>query len=483
MTYTAGMNVILKAFEGPFGQMMMDEAFRGLDIGTCISLNNTGTTPSFPAKNHRWMSASDLRAGRYPGIDWNQITPLDEELVEKMDPCEAMFLSMIERYARHGDISYPRRKRQYFAHLRYWNHVLEQEKIGLYLLFNSPHQCYDYVIYELCKIKGIPTYNLEFYNCVNDMIIASDFRTSAQELVPAFERLRKEYADPKKPIPLSPSYDAYYQEATSGGSVPIVIGKADQHLKKTTFLAKWGDRAWSLLRRHPGAFVRFLLSPDVWARKIAQHRTAKFYDDHAVTPDLSQPYIYAPLHLQPEDAVTPRGGGFRNQELVIQLVAACLPPGVRIYVKEHPMQGELCRDEAFYRSMTDLPNVSFVPRKFSTFTLLKHCKAVATVTGTAGFEGLFFGKPCLMFGHRFYQYAPGVHPIHTTDDCKKAVDAIFTKGETPKPRDLRLFMKAMDDCATRYYWKPKTPEQLAEQVPQVRATGRKLREIISSHIA
>jgi hypothetical protein len=471
------LNIILKGFHGHFGNMMVGEAFRDRPIGTCISLTDEKITPPFSADKHLWMSARALRLGRYPGIDWNTITPLDEELMEKMSKAETIFLSMVERYALHGDMTYARRKRQYLQHLRYWNHVLETEKIGLFLLFTSPHQCYDYVIYELCKLKGIPVYNLEHCCCLPGFFLTSDFERSAEELGPAFEQLKQEYANPKKPIPLEQSFETFFQAASTMGSPPR-RPKIDESLRSKSFIRKWKDKSLGLLQHKPRKFFLSALSPQVWSRKIHQHRTALFYDEHTTEPDFTKPYIYAPLHLQPEDAVIPRGGAFMHQELTIQMLAACLPPGVSIYIKEHPMQGELYRSETFYRSMLELPQVIFVPRSTDTFQLIRHSKAVATITGTAGFEAPFFGKPTLMFGHRFYQYAPGVHRIRTTEDCKNALQSIFEKEETPQLRDLRIFLKAVEECSVFFYEKHNTPEQKAVQDDQVRAMGQKIRDTL-----
>ena len=112
------MNILLKAFDGTKYKPMVDAAFRGRTIGTCICITDEYVQPSINAKRFVHMPAKPLRECTYPGVDWSTIAPLDEELVEKMRHCEGLFMPMMDRYARRSDISYAERKRQYMAHLR-----------------------------------------------------------------------------------------------------------------------------------------------------------------------------------------------------------------------------------------------------------------------------------------------------------------------------------------------------------------------------
>ena len=49
-----------------------------------------------------------------------------------------------------------------------------------------------------------------------------------------------------------------------------------------------------------------------------------------------------------------------------------------------------------------------------------------------------------MFGHWFYQYAPGVYSIRTVEDCERAIREIFTGKTVMNDRLLRLFLKALE---------------------------------------
>lgn len=470
------VNILLKAFDGPPYVPMIKAAFRDRDVGTCFYVTNKpDPAPDIPAQRIVWVPANDLRTARYPDVDWNAIPPLDAPLIDAMRECEATFLFMLERYAVRGDIPLAERKRQYLKHLQYWNYMLDKEKIGLYLLNHIPHQCFDYVMYELCRHKGIPTYNLERSYIVDGVFMIRDFKRSAEQLIPALEHLRKEYADPSKEIPLSESYETFYKAQTTNAKYEWLTLAPAKDLRKRNLIARWGKKLLDLLRNKPLQFVKTIVSPYVWSRKMAQYRATRYYESLTKEPDLSVPYIYAPLHMQPEASTCPMAGAYASQELMIQLIAAHAPPEVRIYVKEHPMQTELCRSEEFYRSMSSISSVTFIPRDSDTYALSQHAMAVAIPTGTAGFEALFRQTPVLMFGQRFFRYAPGVHLIRTAEDCKRAMKEIFEEKKRPSLRDLRLFLRAVEDCTVPYEGGPEKPGQ-ASRLERARVVGEMMRK-------
>ena len=90
-----------------------------------------------------------------------------------------------------------------------------------------------------------------------------------------------------------------------------------------------------------------------------------------------------------------------------------------------------------------------IPKKYNSFRLIEHCTAVATATGTAGWEALFREKPVLMFGHFFYQYAPGVFRIHKKEECKSAIEKIISKKNKPNLDEILLYLKTLDDVTIR----------------------------------
>ena len=128
--------------------------------------------------------------------------------------------------------------------------------------------------------------------------------------------------------------------------------------------------------------------------------------------DETVPYYFYPLHLEPESVVLYFGGGmYKNQVKLIQNIAAQLPPGDILYVKDHPHDfGYRSADD--YLALAQIPNIKLLEHNFPGKTVIKNSKGVFTINGTSGFEAVMLGKPAFIFGNTFYRSCPGVFQVH-----------------------------------------------------------------------
>ena len=83
-----------------------------------------------------------------------------------------------------------------------------------------------------------------------------------------------------------------------------------------------------------------------------------------------------------------------------------------------------------------------------------------------------------MFGHRFCQYAPGTSMIRSTADCRNAMERIFEKGETPSLRDIRLFLKAVEETSVPFEGGQLRPDQ-APREERARVMGEMANRILA----
>jgi hypothetical protein len=119
-------------------------------------------------------------------------------------------------------------------------------------------------------------------------------------------------------------------------------------------------------------------------------------------------FVYFPLHFQPESATIGQAPLlYDDQVTCIEYLSQILPDNFVIFVKENPGQFFYWRNKIFYTRLLSIPSVRLVPKNIDSVALIKQSRIVATVTGTAGWEALKFGKPVIYFGYALYREIPG----------------------------------------------------------------------------
>jgi hypothetical protein len=172
-------------------------------------------------------------------------------------------------------------------------------------------------------------------------------------------------------------------------------------------------------------------------------------------PDYKNKFIYVPLHYQPECATTPVGDVFADQILMIDILSASIPDDWVIYVKENIIQwnweiGRLGRFRDYYKKIKQNKKVYLVPAETSTFDLILNSQAVATVTGTAGWEAILRSKPALVFGSVWYMHCEGAFRVKNTAECRTAVKEI-SSGFKIDIQKVINFLAAIDKISVRGY--------------------------------
>jgi capsule polysaccharide export protein KpsC/LpsZ len=142
---------------------------------------------------------------------------------------------------------------------------------------------------------------------------------------------------------------------------------------------------------------------------------------------------------------------------MIEWLSFIAPHGWLIYVKEHPTQFIVKVDNTRYDWMYDdiakLHNVRLISANIDTFELIDNSKAIATLTGTIGFESVIRGKPVLCFGYAWYRGCEGVLSIQSLKQLELYVDQI-KNGYKPALEKVRKFIQALEEIGIKGYVDP-----------------------------
>jgi hypothetical protein len=418
--------------------------------------------------------------------------PFDEELAQALAYEQTLALKMMDRIELEESFSYHERVRLFHRMVAWWSALLDYIKPDVMIIPTAPHVHYDYIVYALCRRRGIRTAMFENGSIPGLLLKVSTFEQGFPDVMAAYRQLLATANEGE--VTLSPQAQQYLERTCGTYVLPHDVARfrriysANQQGRgglPRHLLRKFGkiahiDRYPAYLAKFRYELKRSFYRPVSGARRISGHYHGRFlvvgeakynedvqhakwvserltslrreYERHVAPADFSKPYVYAPLHVQPERSTSPNGGIYDHAVLMIEMVARSVPTSWFVYVKEHPSQlapwqvGERGRRVSDYAAMTALPNVRLVPLDTNPFDLIDNARAVASITGTSGWEAIARGIPVLCFGIAWYQGCDGVFDSRRMADLSAAIRAIL-RGFKPDPRRVRLFLKAIEMVA------------------------------------
>jgi hypothetical protein len=428
-----------------------------------------------------WINTKE-NEGKFPGIiihDHNdawvgippkelatvEFDPPSEELINKLSGVESIIMTMMNKHFEGKCVD--ERKNLYYTLLGYWYGVLNKFKPEAVIFPAPPHPTFNYLIFELARMLKIKTLMFDGPHIADRLVWYNDFWQGSRVLQ---EELAKNQGKNFSLNDLNEDFQVYlkFQTDESNDTTPSYT-KND--FKKNRLVNKIVFKIKILLN----SLKNFTIFKKVFLyfRKLLRANIQKEYYRYSRQPaDFSKKFIYVPLHYQPECNTSPQGGVFVNQILMIKILSAALPSGWIIYVKEHPAQWISFginytdyRYPGYYRQIAAIKNVRLVHYKTSSFSLVKQAQAVATVTGTAGWEAILRQKPVLIFGQTWYRDCAGVFKVNSVETCRSALDKI-AGGYKPDFQSLINYLKCLEAATVRGIaeeWSEKNLKRLTKQ--------------------
>lgn len=410
---------------------------------------------------------------------------LDLDFLNSIASEELLALRMMDRmdFDRYS-FNTMERQRHFRNMLRYWSACLDWLKPDLVISSVVPHRVFDYALYLLCRYRNIPFLTFRESAFPGRWIPVTDIRSigniltegyaqqrqsdlSANELKSTLpedmlERYQKVLADYNTAEP-----DYMKRHVTSHKKSAGVVGLtkkfiADLRDGRELYLGEEGfiKKGMSYLKVRDAAPEDSRMSILKYAQlKIKNNRYKKelraHYDSLVTEPDWHKPYVILNLHYQPEMTSNPSGGIFADQALSVDLLSRYLPADWLIYVKEHRSQfyahteGHTSRLKTFYDDLVKFPQVRLLPMSTDPFVSIKNARAVATITGTTGWEGMVMGKPVVIFGLAWYEKYKGVLRITDESSAEKLAD--FIEQFQFNEKGLMAYLSAFAQVSMRAY--------------------------------
>lgn len=300
---------------------------------------------------------------------------------------------------------------------KFFEKIIEESNPDyLFILPTAFHQ--DQLLLELCQAKGIKILTLSGTRIGSRLVISEEcdkikYKSKSGSNLTSNNLNFENLQDLLKP---------YTQQ----------IKYQQKKLRKASFLEMFSATIRFLLsyqeykKYYPNygrTPIRFLFKE---ATILLKKRIRKnFLNKHALQNiPTSQPFIYFPLHLEPERILLMPAPFYMNQLEIVTQIAKSLPVDHMLYVKEHPIMGNLgWRSTSFYKNIMELPNVKLIHPFAENKILLKNCRLVITIAGTAGMEAAFYGKPSIVFVETSYSnQLPSVYNLKNLEELPIAIE-------------------------------------------------------------
>ncbi|MFA4833301.1 MAG: hypothetical protein WC619_00460 [Patescibacteria group bacterium] len=396
--------------------------------------------------HEHWQAVAGLPA---ENIDMAEFSPPGEDLIEKLYGVESIILTMMNK--RYDKMCVDERRHLYYNMLQYWRGIIEKYKPEVIIFAAIPHTIFNYLVYELAIFFGIKTIIIETTWVRERSLIYNDFWQGNNNLQ---QELKNNKGKNFLLTDLSDDLKEYYQLQTSRyhDATPQYMKeiKMKYSINKLIFF-----KARIIIRSLKDLTI--LKKVPLYFIKLFGQNIRKEYRSVQKKSNLAKKFIYVPLNYQPERTTSPQGGIFVDQILMVEILSAALPPDWVIYAKEHPYQllarglnFSSSRYPGYYRKIAKLKNVELIPVETNTYTLIDKSQAVATVTGTAGWEAILRSKPAITFGYPWYQDYPGVLKVNNVESCKKALQKV-KDGFKIEQQQVINYLKSFDRASIYGY--------------------------------
>ena len=321
-------------------------------------------------------------------------------------------IKMMDRSERLGPTSGPERE-AYFAELCFWAmERISTTKAQVLVMAENPHSAPSYILHAIARFAGLKV--LVFSSWPLAPIV-----TLRRSLTPPDLDIRTlNLTSEQDRASLLANFETVVTEYIAGFNDPQKYGFIPRYMQMQAGRDPLAGKMAQLAKAIKSS-VR-LLKPRMAYAAIVKTRLHRAFLQRAETTIPDGPYVYFPLHYEPERTTNPDGGVFHDQLRVLSRLRALVPPSIAICVKEHPSQfnerliGHQGRSARFYDAVRAVSGVHLLAETVPSSQLILCAQAVATVTGTVALEAAVLGRPALVFGGAWFDGCPNV--TRYTDD-------------------------------------------------------------------
>lgn len=411
------------------------------DLATAPCLEKLGYAPYLHKFSKAWHGEG------YP----DNLAPsrVDEDLLNEFAAEELTALAMMDRLEPvPGTFQFRDRRRHWRSLLGKSLAILEAYKIDLVIAAAPPHRVFDYALYVSCNQRKIPYLSFTMTPFGPRSILIDHVRRLPKHVAFKYNESIPESSREQGSLLAEMAERIDAARGRRERSLPRYMTEQNEAEKRLLAVSNLTKIAATTLKelfffwRHrrtvdckvPDKSIeisevslltyRWLQLREMQAAWRLK-RSYRQFVDYASAVDLAREFVLVALHYQPEETTCPTGGPYCDQALAIEVLDAALPNNVEIVIKEHPAQFQMTLPGGRGRAKWDYeymkrisPRVKFIAAEADAVELIDKAIAVATISGTIGWESAVRGTPAIIFGRAWYEGMPKVFKVTTAEEIR-----------------------------------------------------------------
>ncbi len=177
-------------------------------------------------------------------------------------------------------------------------------------------------------------------------------------------------------------------------------------------------------------------------------------------------FIYFPLHVPGDVALTLRSTKNLDQLSLIEKLCKLKNKKYNIVIKEHPAQRGTTNLKILSSLLKKYRNLSILDPSFNNYEVMSNSKGIITINSKSGVEAILLNKPVFVLGNSFYQNSNLVNQIKEIDDLPQFLDRLEERVPNEN-KDIESFFQNIWDASKAgelYVQDKKDIEDISESI-------------------
>ncbi len=156
-------------------------------------------------------------------------------------------------------------------------------------------------------------------------------------------------------------------------------------------------------------------------------------------------FIYYPLHVPHDVQLSVRSKLFYFQEAFVEYLSRVLPPGYRLYIKEHPAAIGAHPFILLRRLLKKHTCISLIHPTVNSYDLIQKAALIVTVNSKVGFEALLQNKKVIVLGQSFYRSRGVTFDVDNLADLEKEIVRAIESTPPERQRIIDFVAQAYEN--------------------------------------